>query len=295
MRWFWGFVFVLIGLLFLGNNLSWWHQIDLISLWFYWPILLIIIGATLITRHWRYNYLVMILVVLLSLGFVICTGFFGQKLLSRSADTINTTIEREVPDGVKNAKIIIDAAAIKVNISGSTDKLVSGNFESNLSEATISENISGDTIEYTIKTDKNFRVWDRGNAVNNLNLNLSKTIPIELKIDAGASSIDLDLREQIIRSFSLDSGASSVSVTLGDKTENGAKISIQSGASEIDINIPKEIGASLNVEAPVSGRNFNHLQKISKNEYRTDNFDQSPKKISFDINAGVSSISVDNY
>ena len=62
----------------------------------------------------------------------------------------------KISDGVKKAKITIDSGAVNIKISGSTDKLVTGSFESDQSKPTIKEVITGDTIEYTIKTDKSF-------------------------------------------------------------------------------------------------------------------------------------------
>lgn len=298
MRWFWGFLLLLIGLILLGNNLELWHRIDIASLWIYWPLILIILGVSLLVRHWRFGYLIMILIVLASLGFIYFTGVVGQKELTStttSSEIIKTNIERTVPEGVKKAKIIIDSGAVKVNITGSTDKLVSGSYESNRSKAITTESISGDTISYTIKTDKSFDTWNHRDMINSLDLKLSNSIPVELEIIAKASDLDLDLKEQKISSLVINSAASVLNLTLGNNIENGANISIQSGASKLNIKAPQEVGSSLKVKAPLTSSNLDNLNKSDKNSYYTDNFATSAKKISFSINAGASSIDFSSY
>lgn len=296
MRWFWGFLLLLLGFVMLGNNLSWWKEVDLGSLWAYWPLLLIIIGVSIITKHWRFNYIVMILIVAASLGFIYYTGIFaGEKILLNTVDVSKTEIVRDVPDGVKKAKINLNVGAIKVNLDGSTNKMIDGNFESNLSSVSVTDKLSDDTMEYTIANDKNFNGFRYGMTVNSLNLKLSDSIPIELFLNAGASNIDIDLREQIISAISVDSGATSINLTLGNEIENGAKITMNTGASKFNIKVPKDIGASIKIDAPVSGNNFNKLKEINKKEYQTDNFDTAGKKIYFDIKAGVSSFVFETF
>jgi len=296
MRWFWGFLLLLVGFVMLGNNLSWWKEVDLGSLWAYWPLLLIIIGLAIITKHWRFNYIVMILVVLASLGFIYYTGIFaGEKILLTTTSVSKTDITRDTPESIKKAKINLNVGAIKVNVNGSTDKLVSGNYQSNLSSISINEKISGDTIEYTIENDKNFRGISHGRTINELNFKLSNLIPIDLSVNAGASSIDLDLREQKITGLNLDSGASTINLTLGTNVESGAKIAMNTGASKFNIKVPKDIGANIKIDAPVSSNNFNKLKQLNKNEYQTDNFDTVTKKIYFEIKAGASSFDFSTF
>lgn len=297
MRWFWGSILLLIGLILLGNNLGLWHQIFLSDLWIYWPLILIILGVSILTRHWRFGYLVMVLLVLASLGFIYFTGVVGQReLATTSSEIIKTNINRDVPEGIKKAKIIIDSGAVKVSIAGSTDSLVSGSYESNRStKPSITESVSGDMILYTIKTDKSFDSWNHGNVTNTLNLKLSSAIPIELEIDAKASGLDLDLKEQKISSLVINSGASILSLTLGSNIENGARVSIQSGASKLNIKVPKEIGAGLSVRAPLTSSNLENLEQQDRGKYYTENFASATKKISFEINAGASSIDFSSY
>ena len=296
MRWFWGFLLLLLGFVMLGNNLSWWKEIDLGALWVYWPLVLIIIGVSIITKHWRFNYIVMILIVVASLGFIYYTGIFaGEKVLLTTTKFSKTEITRDAPESVKKAKINLNVGAIKVNVNGSTNKLVTGNYESNISSVLITEKIRDDVIEYTIENDKNFRGISHGRAVNTLNFKLSNLIPIDLSVNAGASSIDLDLREKKISGVSVDSGASTISLTLGSEVLDGAKIYMNTGASKFNIKVSKDIGANIKIDAPVSSNNFNKLKQINKNEYETENFGSATKKINFDIKAGASSFDFSTY
>ena len=73
------------------------------------------------------------------------------------------------------------------------------------------------------------------------------------------------------------------------------RLKIEAGASDMDILIPDSSGCEINSDVALSSKNYEDFIKISKNIYRTENFDTSTKKIFIEIDCGVSSIDVKKY
>ncbi len=293
MKWFWGLFFLLIGVIYLGNNLGWWPNISGVALWQFWPLLLIIFGAGLLVRNWRFGYIIMVIITLASFGFVLAVsyGAFEPKVTFPSEQLKTTQISEEIPLNIEKAQINIDSGAVKLTVSEKTDKLIDGTFVSNVSEPGLSKNINGNEIIYNIKTDKSFRSWNNGNIKNNLDLKITDEIPVSININTGASDINLDLSSLMLSNLKIQSGASKVSLKIGDKIEKNVTADINCGASAVVVNIPTKIGAKVNISAPLSGRDLGNLNRISRDVYATDNFDNAEQKINFNIKAGLSSIS----
>jgi hypothetical protein len=297
MRWFWGFILILIGLVLLGNELGWWSVINLSSLWIYWPLLLVILGVAIATKHWRVGNLLMALVVLASLVFVYFTGIVGEKNLpaQSEAELATTEFSESVPLDIKKAKIIIDSGVIELGVTCSTDKLVEGTYKSNNGEPKITQKTEGDILIYTIKTDKSYDLFGRNNGHNELSLALSDSLPIELEINSNASDLSLDLEQATLDNLKINSGASAITLVVGEKIANNANLSIKSLASNLNVKVPQTVGTDLTINAPLSSSNLDNLNALSRNHYLTDNFSDMDKKITLTINGGASAIDFSTY
>ena len=106
--------------------------------------------------------------------------------------------------------------------------------------------------------------------------------------------MDFDLTQFKISKLIIEMGAASLNLKLGIP-EKETKVIIDAGASSMDISIPGSVGCEINAEISLSSKNFRDFKKIKSGLYRTDNFDESIKKIYFNIDSGVSSINISRY
>ena len=106
--------------------------------------------------------------------------------------------------------------------------------------------------------------------------------------------MDFDLSQYNITKLNIDMGAASLNLKLGiPRTET--KVIIDAGASSMDIYVPELVGCQIDADINLSSKNFKGFEKIKSGLYRTTNFAESIKKIYFNIDSGVSSISISRY
>lgn len=289
MRWFWGTVLIVIGLIYLGLNFGWWNAETIASLWQLWPLLIILFGLSLIVRHWALGWLIILLAFITSGVFV-----YYASLSITSPEIESSNFTEGLPSGLKKAKVEIQSRAINLNISGDSDKLAEGKAESSFIQPKIETKIIGDEAKLTIKTElNNFKNWSK--VKNKLEIKLTSQIPLDIEIDAGASSLNLDLSDIKLNLLNIKAGASSIDLKIGSKTENNAEIKIDSGASTLNIQIPKELGAQIKTNTPFSSRSIEGFSQTDSNTYQSENYKSTSTKINMNINAGVSTIKIMSY
>jgi hypothetical protein len=103
--------------------------------------------------------------------------------------------------------------------------------------------------------------------------------------------MNMDLSDLQLTKLDIDTGASSLDLILGDKVDQ-ANISIEAGASSLDITVPKTVGVRVNIDAGLSSKNLNDLEKVDDNTYQSEGYDEAEKKADINLDIGVSSLNV---
>lgn len=295
MRWFWGLLLAVVGLIFLGQNFNFWgsQQIDQITL--FWPLILVLFGIALMTKKSKFNWLIIIV------SFIITTLFLyfatlnenspfkinNEKIFQNSPETYN--FSKDLSNEIKNAKVIINTGAVELNLKENSDFLIKGDLASSYSKPSLNTSFFGETATVNLKNDK-FKKSVRGKNI--FNVELSNKIPIDLIINAGASSINLDLSKINLNDLDLNTGASSMNITLG-KVTNDAKLNIDTGASSVNIKAPKSLGIRVITKTGLTSKNFNGYTKIDNQTFESPDYNLATEKITLTISAGASSISID--
>lgn len=70
MNWLLGILLFLTGIYFLGINIGIWSEIDFADYSKYWPLLLIILGVTIVSSPLKYGWIFVFLVLAASILFV---------------------------------------------------------------------------------------------------------------------------------------------------------------------------------------------------------------------------------
>ena len=122
---------------------------------------------------------------------------------------------------------------------------------------------------------------------------LNGEIPMTLKLDSGASSIDLDLSELQVSRVTLETGASSSKIVLpahAGKTE----LVIEGGAATFDIRVPE--GVALRVRV-LQGASSVHIDEkrfpiTSAGHYQSPDFETAVNRAEVLLNAGAASFDI---
>lgn len=291
----WGFVagavLILWGLQMLASQYGWnWSlQIDPMIVW---PMILILVGLSLITRGRAISSIVGAILALAVIGVIVVVGITQPSGVATQNYDQTISIPRE--SSVTSAAIAIDMGAIDMKLRGGTGSLIAGRYESNSAQLVIesgnSETAQSITLHGKQKTSRPF--W-LGHYKNSVDLTIADDLPIELAIDSGAASLDLDLSAIQLKKLTVDAGASSMDLKLGDTLERSA-VDISSGASSIDISIPKTVpGVRLLLDAGLSGKTLPaEFKNLGNGVYETAAYAGEGKKLDLNIDAGASSIDI---
>ena len=302
---FWGAFFITLGLLFLLNNFGSLNY-EFYNLWKFWPAFIVLLGLALLVKGSVFKgffsgMAAIVLALTLFAGFNSAKYFFTNEHnwndfnnnVVLDSDRTYATFSEEYDPIVKSAKLYFNAGEGAFKLKQSTNKLFFVNSE-------------GLKYGYSFKKDDdNFAVinfWGKQSNVRWFRKQFKNRTAIELNVNPnwildfnlGASSMDFDLSQYNITKLNIDMGAASLNLKLGiPRTET--KVIIDAGASSMDIYVPELVGCQIDADINLSSKNFKGFEKIKSGLYRTTNFAESIKKIYFNIDSGVSSISISRY
>jgi hypothetical protein len=300
---FWGVFFVTIGgLILLGNltdlNFTW------NSAWKFWPMVLILIGVSILVKNEIGKGIVaglaaLVLALTLYASVSATTNLIDNDFEINFGDEVavfdTTYFSQEYSDSIKTATLNFSGGAGGFKMLTPTDKLLDFRTEGVRENFKLERNDlnSHSEINFDMKSNHSIKLG-KNNYKNNVELSLNSNPEWDLNFDVGAASLDLDLTQYKVNKIDIDMGAAALNVKFGDLADV-TRFKIDAGASDIDILIPDSVGCEIKSDAALSSKNYQGFTKISKNLYRSEDFDKYSKKIFIDIDCGVSSIDVKKY
>lgn len=300
---FWGVFFLAIGgLLLLANftdlNFTW------ESAWKFWPMVLVLIGVSILVKNQIGKNITaglagIILALTLYASFSATTNIFHNDIGFVFDDNYNavydtTYFNEDFSDSIKTATINFNGGAGNFKLLTPTDRLAefrTAGYEGNY-KLDRNDNDTHSDINFNMKQTK-FK-FGKKNHSNSVDISLNQKPDWELNFDVGAASLDLDLTPYKVSKVDIDMGAAALNIKFGDLSDI-VRFKLDAGASDIDVLIPDSVGCEINSDAALSSKNYEGFNKVSKNVYRTENFDTAKKKIYMEIDCGVSSIDVRKY
>lgn len=299
----WGFILVLIGVLFILKNLdiiyfSWY------SLWKLWPLVLVMIGVTILPVKDGIKVALAIIVLIAAAFFLVYYPDFGHRnddnSISNSGDNNSSNDTEEIDQRIfeaydstiTEANLTFDAAAGDFTINQSTDDLFEFEKDGNLGRYTYSIKELGPKREISIELEKGHII--NADLKNKVTIKLNPNPDWDVKVDVGAANIELDLASFKIRKLDIDGGASSINLRLGT-LQPESKIKINSGASSITIKVPREFACEVNTSTVLSSKDLEGFNKVGNSTYVTPDFSEKAKNIVIDVEAAVSSLTVERY
>lgn len=264
-----------------------------------WPLVVIGAGISLLklTGVWRVVVTGVFIVVSLCLLVVTLTnsnGIFRQGQSDNRDRQSRVSINR-LDTSVDRFALTIDTGAIKMNIDSQDGR--------QLASATLNASdrfrleqestITGSTQETTIAT-KSSGFGLGGLRDNQLNVRVTRELPLQLRINAGATSLDADLSDVRLQELTVDAGASKLNTKLGSR-EATLKVTIDAGASSVTLQIPKDSGIRFEHDGGLTGTDFQDVPMIADGVYESADFDTAAKKIIIQSDTGASSIKIKRY
>lgn len=123
-------------------------------------------------------------------------------------------------------------------------------------------------------------------------LNLNRDVPIDLKIESGASRSELDLRDLQVTDLKVSTGASKTEIILPEHAGLTA-VTVELGAASLDITVPDGAAARIRAEQGVSAIEIDTTRfPFSNGIYESADYSSATDKADIIIKAGVGRVAV---
>ena len=115
---------------------------------------------------------------------------------------------------------------------------------------------------------------------------------IDLGIGAGKG--DFDFSNYKVKRLDLETGAASIDIKFGDKVDN-ATVEVKSGVASVKFRVPEGVGCEIRMDGALNSKDFDGFEKVRSGVWQTEGYDKATKKITFDVESGLSSLKVSRY
>jgi predicted membrane protein len=256
----------------------------------FWGIVLILLAALLLFRQqgWImgdiFGYLWPAIIVLFGIWLLI--GALGKGRSRAAMQNISIPLE-----SARSARIKMDHAAGRLNIraGASSTELLNGDFGT---EVDYKSKVEADQIQVKLRNSPHFWAWYPGESLD-WDLRLNSDIPLNLKIDSGASASILDLTELKVVELHISTGASSTEVNLPANVDN-TLVDIHSGAASLNIRVPMGVAARIKVKSGIASVNVdsNRFPRLDGGLYQSADYATAAHRADITIDTGVGSVGI---
>jgi hypothetical protein len=280
---------IILGVLFLLDNLNITNGIDWGTVFKLWPLILVAFGLEIILgRRASFGAILLVLVVLVVGG--------AALWWSAAADTDDARPESFAwsSAGVERAEVVLDMGVGELRVSGAGDlgDLLEADLELargvNLDQ---SVSVTSGVATGRIATDQDFFAWPRvfSGRSTRWNLTLNERVRWQLDVDLGLGDAELDLSSLRVAEFDLNSGVGSVEVTL---PRGSVRVKIDGGVGNLRVNIPSEAQVRLRIDRGISDLNLSDRFRRQGDYYETEGFDSAESFIDLDIDMGIGDVTI---
>ncbi len=283
-----GVLVILLGAFYLLKNFGLLPAGINLNLWQLWPILIVVIGLSLLSRRNWSNIGAGAIVTLIILAIIALIFWSGAYDLTK--DVADRDINLALAPNADKTEVRLDLGAVELDIEGVTAALLNGEVRSSGGDLSVSDSVLDGThkAEVNLSSDL-FSLF--GKKVNQVDLALNNTLPMELYLQSKQSDLNLDLSNYHITYAEIETGASTFDLILGDKVAR-AEYKIKTGASTIDIETPLNAGVRVTLQGKMVSRDLEGFVKVDNNTFVSSNYEEAEKFIELHIDMGVSGLSI---
>jgi hypothetical protein len=299
-------VLIFVGAVFLLQNTGYLPPNFWMSLWRFWPLVLVLVGIELLLAH-RVPWL-----ALAALAAVI---LIGGAVAAKSTSTTPasaappSTLPAVVTDlgAATQAAVTVRYGAGQLNVGPieppSQGELASMTYQGPSEQAPVPHYAvsSGGTgqLEYQGSGrggPGGFFPFggSRGASSTRMDVSLAPDVPISsLIIQAGAADAHLDLSMLRVSSLDLSIGATTAWLRFSEAAGT-TNAHISGGASTITLEIPQGVAAQIQQRGGLSTFNIDRTRfpQVSEGQYRSADYDTAANKLNINIETGVTTIQV---
>lgn len=264
---FWAIVLIVVGLLWLLDNLGAFRFLG-VSVWgLIWPAVLILLGIWILAGIGR-----------------------GGRRIGVEQATIPL-------DGAARARIRMHHGAGRLSLQAGAegDRLLAGTFGGGLDYRTRQE--GGQLVVDMRPRSRAWTFWGAPWAWSvpgslDWTMIVNPGIALELDLETGANDTRLDLSELLVTDLRLKTGASATQVTLPARAGH-TRVRAESGAASVTIRVPEGVAARIRVEGALAGVDVDtHRFPRMGGIYQSVDYETAQNRADIRVEAAVGSVTV---
>lgn len=302
----WGIILILIGGLFILDNLNYldFHWLRLLSLW---PVVLILWGVSILPVKSGWKTIISVIIIAGALGYAFQDNpknhGWGHRdngikwhHHDRERNTTDMELQQErIPfdSTVSKAKLELEGAAGTFHIKDTSAKyLLDFRKQGNTGKYKIEPGYKDDIYVVNIKRDG--KVYRNRNTFNKATIKLNDKPLWDIELDLGAADARLDLSPYKVNNVDVEGGASNIQLKVGSMVPR-MQVEVDAGVSNFELQVPESSGCRVQFESVFSGKNMDGFEKESSGLYITPDYEVSDNKIDVVIEAAISNFKVKRY
>lgn len=299
-------ILIALGVVFLLNTLEVlpWDVWE--SLWRLWPLVLVLIGLELLLGRGNPWLSAFIAIMVVGVGAVLIflTGIFGPAyriggpIVVTGPQVEQVISPLSVPlEGAREAAINVKYGAGRLTVGalgGDSGNLLEGSVHHPGNRELVPPVVSrrGDKVEVTLPGTEGGVVLLPGSVTDSLQLVLNRDLPIDLRLQGGASDTSLDLRSLRIRNLYVEMGASTVKVRLPESA-GMTTATFKTGMATLSIEVPSKVAARITSRGGLSTFKIDERRFPKQgNYYVSPGYETAQDKVDIDIDAGMATVTV---
>ncbi len=298
-------ILILIGGLLLLGNLGLLH-VDWWQLWRLWPVVLILIGLDILARHSRWGSALLAVVILALLGglFYLLVAAPGPLLPALSGPQARLVLQPESVDlgGARQVDVDIRMGAGRLDVAALSDspRLFEGDLR--YPEAwggqapRVSYDVSAGRGRLVLESrSRYFWAIPFGSSPGgeDWKVRLTREVPLNITVDAGASTSLLDLRHLQLGELSVNAGVGRMEVYFPAEGE-GMTARIEGGVGALVLHVPESVEARVSVSGGLGGKTVSGRFRASgDNVYQTAGYGSGANQLEIHVEGGLGSLRVE--
>jgi Domain of unknown function (DUF5668) len=315
-----GGILILLGILFLGKELDWfhvnWHEIFRL-----WPLLLIYLGlVAVLGKSSQTSTVVTIVLLCIAIPTVIVRSCqnrvedaFDHNGINldldddddddkddndKDGDTAfkgaNQKLSEPMSDVIKSATLDFQGGAAEFDIKETSTQLAEADADLNFGNISLKKTGDADSpkLDFALKGKTNkINLGDDNH--NKVDLKLNPNVIWDMNFEFGAGKADFDLSAYKVKNLSIKTGLTETDVKVGDKVDN-LDVKVESGLTDIEFQVPTTAGCRIEIDGGLNDKDFEgFIQKDG--HWETPDYDKATKKITIKFEGGLQSLKVRRY
>jgi len=280
-----GILLLFLGVVFLLQNfnvLPWalWE-----TLWRFWPVLIIIIGLSILLKRWN-PWLVSIVVLALLCA---CLGLaiwqYGPSLPAKE-----TTISYSEPLGnLERAKIQLDFTPGSLTV-GSLPSSSQNFIEVDSKARNGDRSVKADFHRLGNEGSLHLSTADEANT--GWDIRLTRNIPLMMDIKSAVSSMELDLSQLEVTELRMDIDVGTCTMKM-PSSAGITSVYIEADVANVEVTIPDGVAAKLKADVDLGLFKVDEDRFPRKNDYYVSrNFDDAENRIELELDCDIGRVQV---